>query len=251
MFSADTFNISITAWVFAATAAFIVGLSKAGIKGIAIVNVTLMALAFEAKASTGLVVPLLIVGDAIAVVYYHRHANWWYIVRFLPWVIAGILFGVYLGNNLDENVFKIYMAVIILVSVAMMYWWDRRKSTSVPTHWAFAGVVGTLAGVTTMIGNLGGPFSNLYFLAMRVRKNEFIGTAAWLFLIINLIKLPFHIFIWKTIDADTLLFNLKLVPGILLGMLVGVRLIKVIKDDFYRKMILVLTALGAVMIMIR
>ncbi len=251
MFLAETFDITITAWIFAITAAFVVGLSKAGIKGITILNVTLMALAFEAKASTGLVVPLLIVGDIIAVIYYHRHANWWYIVRFLPWVIVGVLLGVYLGNDLDEGVFKIYMAVIILVSVAMMYWWDRRKSTSVPTHWAFAGFVGTLAGITTMIGNLGGPFSNLYFLAMRVQKNEFIGTAAWLFLIINLIKLPFHIFVWETVNADTLLFNLKLVPGILLGMLVGVRLVKIIKDDFYRKMILVLTALGAVMIMIR
>jgi len=251
LFSAETLDISITAWLFASTAAFVVGLSKAGIKGISIVNVTLMALAFEAKASTGLVVPLLIVGDIIAVVYYHRHANWWYIVRFLPWMIVGILVGVYTGNDLDEDVFKIYMAIIILVSVGMMYWWDRRKSVSVPTHWAFAGLVGSLAGITTMIGNLGGPFSNLYFLAMRVQKNEFIGTAAWLFLIINLIKLPFHIFVWETVTADTLLFNLKLVPGILLGMLVGVWLIKIIKDDFYRKMILVLTALGAVLIMVR
>ena len=251
MFLISTFDIPLSAWAFAIAAAFIVGLSKAGIKGITILNVTLMALAFEAKASTGLVVPLLIVGDIIAVIYYHRHANWWYIVRFLPWVVTGILLGVYIGNDLDEGVFKIYMAVIILVSVAMMYWWDRRKSTSVPTHWAFAGFVGTFAGITTMIGNLGGPFSNLYFLAMRVKKNEFIGTAAWLFLIINLIKLPFHIFVWETINTETLVFNLKLVPGILLGMLVGVRLIKIIKDDFYRKMILVLTALGAVMIMIR
>ncbi|HET8737353.1 MAG TPA: sulfite exporter TauE/SafE family protein [Pricia sp.] len=251
MFLSTSFDISITAWAFAVTAAFIVGLSKAGIKGIAIVNVTLMALAFEAKASTGLVVPLLIVGDIIAVIYYNRHAQWGYIARFLPWMIVGILLGVYLGNDLDEGVFKIYMAIIILVSVAMMYWWDRRASTAVPTHWAFAGIIGTIAGVTTMIGNLGGPFSNLYFLAMRVRKNEFIGTAAWLFLIINLFKLPFHIYVWETITPDTLLFNLKLVPGILLGMVVGVRLIKIIKDDFYRKMILVLTGLGAVMIMIR
>lgn len=248
---ATTFDISITAWAFALTAAFIIGLSKAGIKGIAILNVTLMALAFEAKASTGIVVPLLIVGDLIAVLYYNRHANWYYIARFLPWVILGILLGVYVGNDLDEGIFKIYMAIIILVSVAMMYWWDRRKSKTVPQHWAFAGFVGTLAGITTMIGNLGGPFSNLYFLAMRVPKNEFIGTAAWLFLIINVIKLPFHIYVWETVTAETLFFNLKLVPGILLGMFVGIRLIKLIKEDFYRKMILILTALGAVMIMIK
>lgn len=210
-----------------------------------------MALAFDAKASTGIVVPLLVIGDVFAVIYYNRHANWWYIVRFLPWIILGILFGVYIGNDLDEGVFKIAMAIIILISVFMMYWWDRRKSKAVPTHWAFASFVGAVAGITTMIGNLGGAFSNIYFLAMRVKKNEFIGTAAWLFLIINLIKLPFHIFVWETVTLETLLFDIKLIPGIILGVFVGIRVVKIIKEDFYRKMILVLTALGAVMILIR
>ncbi|NNE75685.1 MAG: sulfite exporter TauE/SafE family protein, partial [Pricia sp.] len=108
-------NITFTMWVLALSAAFVIGLSKAGIKGIAIVNVTLMALAFDAKASTGIVVLLLIVGDVFAVIYYNRHANWWYIVRFLPWIILGILIGVFIGNDLDEGVFKIAMAIIILI----------------------------------------------------------------------------------------------------------------------------------------
>ena len=133
----------------------------------------------------------------------------------------------------------------------MMYWWDRKKSKNVPTHWAFSGFIGTLAGITTMIGNLAGDFSNIYFLAMRLPKNEFIGTAAWLFFIVNLIKLPFHIFVWKTIGPETLLIDLKLVPGIFLGLVVGVQLVKIIKDQFYRKMILVLTAVGALLILFR
>ncbi|WP_394330897.1 sulfite exporter TauE/SafE family protein [Kriegella aquimaris] len=229
----------------------VIGLSKAGIKGIAIINVTLMALAFGAKESTGLVVPLLIAADIFAVIYYNRHARWYYIIRFLPWILAGIIIGVLIGNDLDESTFKIGMAVIIVVSVLMMYWWDRRKSKSVPTHWAFAGTVGIIAGITTMIGNLAGAFSNIYFLAMRVPKNEFIGTAAWLFLIINVFKLPFHVWVWKTITPETLLIDLKLLPGILIGVFLGVRLVKIIKEDFYRKMILVLTAVGAVLILFR
>lgn len=102
-----------------------------------------------------------------------------------------------------------------------------------------------------MIGNLGGAFSNIYFLAMRVQKNEFIGTAAWLFLIINVLKMPLHIFVWETVTMETLWFDLKLVPGIFIGVFLGVRLVKLIKEDFYRKMILVLTALGALMILIK
>ncbi|MCM4165479.1 MULTISPECIES: sulfite exporter TauE/SafE family protein [unclassified Arenibacter] len=246
-----TLDITVTAWVLALTAAFVIGISKAGIKGIAIINVTLMALAFGAKESTGLIVPLLVLGDAFAVIYYNRHAQWKYIAAFLPWMILGVLIGTAIGKDLPETTFKISMSVIILGTVIMMYWWDRKKSKNVPTHWAFAGFIGTMAGITTMIGNLAGAFSNIYFLAMRLPKNEFIGTAAWLFFIVNIFKLPFHIFIWKTITPETLLINLKLVPGIILGIIVGVRLVKIIKEQFYRKMILVLTAIGAFLILFR
>jgi hypothetical protein len=244
-------DISTFSWVLAFTAAFVVGISKAGIKGVAIINVTLMALAFGAKESTGLVVPLLILADIFAVVYYNRHTQWKYIIRFLPWIIVGILIGVFIGIDLEENTFKICMAVIILGSVVMMYWWDRKESKTVPTHWGFAGFIGILAGITTMIGNLAGAFSNIFFLAMRLPKNEFIGTAAWLFLIINVIKLPFHIWSWGTITPETLVINLKLVPGILIGLFIGVRLVKIIKEGFYRKMILILTALGAILILFK
>ncbi len=246
-----TSTISTTAWALAFIAAIVIGLSKAGIKGIAVVNVTLMALAFEAKESTGIVVPLLIFGDIFAVLYYNRHAKWSYIFRFLPWIVFGIIIGVFVGNDLNESTFKIGMAIIILLSVVMMYWWDKRKSKTVPTHWLFAGTVGTMAGITTMIGNLGGAFTNIYFLAMRVPKNEFIGTAAWLFLIVNILKLPLHIFVWETITLETFIFDLKLIPGIAIGIFLGIRMVKLIKEDFYRKMILVLTAFGAVMILFR
>ncbi|MFD2788432.1 hypothetical protein KCTC52924_01435 [Arenibacter antarcticus] len=251
MIHSSVLDITSTTWIIAFTAAFVLGISKSGIKGIAIIIVTLMALAFGAKESTGLLVPLLVVGDTFAVIYYNRHAQWKYILAFLPWMILGIFIGTAVGKDLPGNTFKISMSFIILATVIMMYWWDRKKSKNVPTHWLFAGFIGTMAGITTMIGNLAGAFSNIYFLAMRLPKNEFIGTAAWLFFIINIIKLPFHIFIWKTITPDTLLINLKLIPGILLGFFIGVRLVKIIKDQFYRKMILILTAIGGLLILLR
>ncbi len=244
-------EIPITSWTLAFVAAFVIGVSKSGIKGIAIIIVTFMALAFGAKNSTGLIVPLLIVGDIFAVIYYNRHTQWKYIIRFLPWMMAGVLIGVLIGKDLDEGTFKIGMAFIILGSVIMMYWWDRRKSKTVPDHWAFAGFMGIMAGITTMIGNLAGAFANIFFLAMRLPKNEFIGTAAWLFFIINIFKLPFHIWSWGTITWESVLIDLRLVPGIFIGLYVGVRLVKIIREGFYRKMILILTALGALLILLR
>src|SRR6056297_2752279 len=107
-------EISLTSWILATSAAFVIGLSKAGIKGIAVINVTFMALAFGAKESTGMVVPLLILADIFAVIYYNRHTQWNYVFRLLPWMTLGVLIGVYIGKDLPESLFKIGMAIIIL-----------------------------------------------------------------------------------------------------------------------------------------
>jgi hypothetical protein len=166
-------------------------------------------------------------------------------------MLGGLVIGAGIGNDLPEQEFKLVMAFIILASVVIMYWWDFRKSEKVPTHWAFGGFIGILAGITTMIGNLAGAFSNIYFLAMRLPKNEFIGTAAWLFLIVNVAKLPFHIFVWDTIGWESLEINLRLLPAEVLGLFIGIRLVKLIREKLYRKLILLLTAVGAVLILFR
>jgi uncharacterized membrane protein YfcA len=241
----------LAAFVLALLSSFALGISKSGLKGIGVLIVTLMALAYGARTSTGLLVPLLICGDIFAVVHYHRHTRWEYVWRLLPWILAGLLFGAWIGKDLPEATFKWAMGGIILASVGVMAWWDLRKSKHIPKHWGFAGVMGILAGITSMVGNLAGAFSNLYFLAMRLPKNEFIGTVAWLFLLINLVKLPLHIFAWGTITPAVLQANLRLFPALLLGLLLGIRLVRSIREPLFRKLILVLTALGAALLLLR
>lgn len=244
-------GLSVFSYSTAFMAAFLIGFSKSGIKGIGIIIVTLMALVFGAKASTGIILPLLITGDVLAVIYYKKHTQWKLLVKLLPWMILGVLIGVYVGKDLPEQMFKTGMAIIIFVSVIIMVWWERRKSTYVPSQWWFAGIMGMLAGFTTMIGNLAGAFSNIFFLAMRLPKNQFIGTAAWLFFIVNLVKLPFHIYSWETISSTTAQIDAWLIPMVMIGFFIGVRVVKLIKDQRYRQMILVLTAIGALLILFR
>ncbi|HLG39859.1 MAG TPA: sulfite exporter TauE/SafE family protein, partial [Chitinophagaceae bacterium] len=184
---------SITNWVLILLAAFIVGLSKAGLKGIDMMNVTLMAIVFGGKASTGIVLPLLCIADILAVVYYNRHAQWPHFWKLLPWMIAGILIGVFTGKDINEALFSKIMAVIIILTVIIMIVIEVRKSIKVPDNKLFVAGTGLVSGFATMMGNLAGAFSNIYFLAMRMPKNNFIGTAAWVFLVINLFKLPFQI----------------------------------------------------------
>ena len=108
-------------------------------------------------------------------------------------MVVGILMGVYAGKDMNEAVFRKVMAVIILITIFIVLYQEYRRSREVPSHPLFAAGTGLAAGFTTMIGNLAGAFSNLYFLAMRMQKNDFIGTAAWVFLSMNLFKMPFQV----------------------------------------------------------
>lgn len=245
------FEGSFLNWFFVALAAFIIGLSKAGVKGLDMMNVALMAIVFGGKASTGVVLPLLCLADMMAVRYYHRHAQWEHFWKLLPWMVVGILVGVYVGKDLNEIVFRRIMALIIICIVVIMLVLEFSKRISVPHNKAFAAVMGITSGFTTMIGNLAGALSNLYFLALRMEKNDFIGTAAWLFLVINLFKVPFQVFSWKNITPATLWIDLLLLPALVLGFLGGLRIVSRIRDDSYRKVVIVLTLIGAVFIFLK
>ena len=242
---------SATNWALILLAAFLIGLAKAGLKGIDMMNVTIMAIVFGGKASTGIVLPLLCAADIMAVWYYNRHAQWTHFWKLIPWMIVGILIGVYVGKDMNEALFRKIMAIIIVVTVVIMVGFEFRKSTQVPSNKLFTGTMGLTAGFTTMLGNLAGAFSNIYFLAMRMPKNNFIGTAAWVFLVINLFKLPFQVFYWKNINEPSLTTDLFLLPGLILGFWLGVNIVSRIKDNNYRKVVIVLTLAGAIVIFLR
>lgn len=234
-----------------AIGAFLLGISKSGVKGIAVLVVTLFVFAFDAKSSTGILMPLLIFGDIFAIIYYKKHTNWKYVYRLMPWMFIGVIIGTYGGNKLDENAFKTGMALLVLITTLMLFYWEKRPLKKVPDYWWFSSCMGVLAGFTTMIGNLAGAVTNIYFLAMRLPKNIFIGTSAYVFFIINLFKIPFHVWVWKTISTDSILTSLQFIPFLGLGLYVGVRIVKKMKELNYRKLILILTAIGAIILFFR
>ncbi|HZH64838.1 MAG TPA: sulfite exporter TauE/SafE family protein [Flavisolibacter sp.] len=239
------FEGSILNWFLIAFGAFIIGLSKAGLKGIDMLNITIMALVFGSKASTGVVLPLLCIADGLAVLYYHRHAQWAHFWKLLPWMAAGIVVGVVIGKDLNEAVFRRVMAVIIVIAVVIVVMLEFRKRPFIPHNRFFVAGTGLASGLATMLGNLAGAFSNLYFLALRMPKNEFIGTAAWVFLVINLFKLPFQVLVWKNITELTLWVDFLLLLPLLLGFFLGIRIVSMIKDNSYRKVVIALTVIGA------
>jgi len=247
----ESFELSLLEWLTIFFAVFILGMGKAGIKGFGVIIVIALAFVFGERSSTGVLLPMLVFADIMAVIYYRRYVRWEYVFKLLPWMIFGVLVGVWIGNDISEIVFKKMMAIIILIVVVAMIFLEFKKNSNIPKNKFFVAIMGFSAGFATMIGNLAGPISNIYFLAIRFPKNEFIGTAAWLFFIVNVFKIPFHIFVWKTVTVETLVLNSVLIPAIIIGFIIGIIIVKKFSNNNYRKFILFITAVGGIIMLFR
>ncbi len=253
MINTDLFTFGLSSWQISLMvfSALLIGMSKTGISGAGMAMIPIMATIFGGKLSTGIVLPMLSMADIFAVMYYHRHANWPYIIKLIPTTVIGILAGIYVGDLISDQVFKDIMGIIVIVSVGILVWRDIRKDVRVPGGMAFPIVMGLAGGFATMVGNAAGAIMALYLLSMRLPKNEYIGTGAWFFLIINLFKIPFHIFIWETISLQTVILDFLLLPAIATGAFLGILIVKYIPERAYRIFILITTVLTAIVLIFK
>jgi uncharacterized protein len=231
--------------------AVLIGMSKTGIHGAGMMAVPMLAVVFGGQLSSGILLPMLCLADVMGVLYYHRHASWYHLKKLFPWAAVGTVLGTVVGGMIDDHMFKLVMAVTIVISVFIMVWLERGHRKKVSDNKWFASFTGVAGGFTSMIGNLATSVVAIYFLTMRLPKNAFIGTTAWFFLVINWFKVPFHIFSWKTITWNTFLLDLVTLPFIGVGAFLGVIIVKKIKDKAYRWFIIAMTLVAAVFMVIQ
>ena len=139
-----SFKLSTFQWTMVIICALLIGMSKTGISGAGMAVIPIMAAIFGGKLSTGIVLPLLSMADVFAVSYYHRHANWSYVLRLLPWTILGVFIGIYVGDKINDSVFKDIMGVIVMLSVVILVWRDLKKDIGIPGGILFPAVMGPL-----------------------------------------------------------------------------------------------------------
>ena len=239
-------------WAALSAAALLIGISKTGLPGTGILAVTLTALAIPGMASTGVILPMLIVGDIFAVTYYRRHAAWGHLLRLLPFAVAGILIGRWAMGRLTNAQFQPVIGGIVLAMLIINFIRSRSQAATeghIPKGWWFPVVMGLLAGVTTMMANAAGPIMVIYLLAMRLPKLRFIGTAAWYFLLVNCFKVPFSAE-QGLITAQTLRLNLALAPVIILGSVLGIVIVRRLPERAFGLIVQLLAAAGAIKLMV-
>ncbi len=258
----DLFTLPLSGWGLAVVCALFIGMSKAGLPGLGLIAVPLMAMVFPPTLSTGILLPILITGDLFGVLYYHRHADWKVLFRLMPAAFAGIIIGflllkLLLRGDADQanEIIRISIGLLVLLLILLNFCKQRLHLTELndlSPKWsvAVAIVFGVLAGIATQIANAAGPITLIYLLAMHMPKETFIGTSAWYFCIMNWCKVPFMIGL-GSITTQSILFNLKLVPIVFVGALIGIFISSKLSRKSFEKWIVLLTVLAALKLLIK
>ncbi len=203
-------------WVWVMISPILIGMAKVGLTAVVMPAVPILAGIFGGRLSTGILLPMLSIADIFAVKYYHRHAEWRHILHLLPWAVLGIVLGTVIGDLVNDVQFRHILAVVILLGLAMMIIREFQYGASrISKHWWLSALIGKATGFISMITNAAGSLLTIYLLSKKLSKNSYIGTMAWFFMLINLVKMPTHVFIWKTITLDTSLLNITLTPLIM------------------------------------
>lgn len=235
-------------------AAFVFGLSKTAVPAVSAFGVALLATVLPPVPSTGVALPVLIVVDAFAIALYGRHANVRLLLQLLPSVVVGLAAGWALVRFADPAVVTRVIGVVLLLSVAGTLLRRRRPADDDAAPASAGGPVALLlgagAGLSTMVANAGGPMMTLYLLRMRVGVLGFLGTVAWFFTAVNLIKVPFSVGL-GLITTESLLISAAITPGAVAGALLGRRIARGMSVEVFRVVALTATAAAGAWLVVR
>lgn len=234
-------------------AALCVGFAKTAVSGTASISVALFAAVLPARESTGALLPLLILGDVVAVSLYRQHADWAVLLRLFPSVAVGVVGGAAFVANVGDTGMRRTIGVVLLVLVVVHLWQRRRDAALDPdtlaarrhaSRHASAAAFGILAGFTTMVANAGGPAMAIYLLRSGVGMLGFLGTTAWFFATVNVFKLPFSAGL-GLLTGQTLVLLAWLAPAVLLGAGAGRAIIGRIDQARFEALVLVFVVLSS------
>lgn len=238
-------------WLLAILCAICVGMSKGGFSGIGMLAIILMARVLPPRESTGVILPMLILADIFAIFLFRKYADGRLVLRILPPAIVGVICGWLLFSKIEPIYFGPFIGwlTVGLIALVILQKTMPRVINLAAEHPKVAWPLGWLAGITTMLANAAGPVMTSYLLACRLPKMEFVGTAAWFFFAVNVIKIPFSHSL-GLINPASLTFNLCLAPAVIAGFFMGRWLLGKVNQEVFDWLMIGLSLLGALRLIV-
>lgn len=231
-------------YLAAIPAVLLMGLSKGGFSGLAILSTPLLAMVTSPVRAAAIMLPILVVQDMVSVWAYRREWSRRVLVIMLPGALAGIAAGYLLARDVSDAMVTLAVGI---VSVGFVFWqWLKHARNgglaAQPADIPKGVFWGTVSGFTSFISHTGGPPFQVYVLPLQMSPALFAGTTTLFFTVMNLVKLiPY--FLLGQFDGQNLAASASLLPLAILATFAGVWLVRRVSAERFFAAIYVLTLL--------
>jgi hypothetical protein len=227
-------------WIVATIAVTLLGLAKGGFTGVGMVATPLLALIVPPLQAVAIMLPILLVQDAVSVWAYRRHWDAWNLKVLIPGALIGIAAAGFLAAYVPDAAVRLAVG-IIGVSFVLWQWFGPKGGDIGIRPSAASGVFwGAISGFTSTLANAGAPPWQVHMMPQQLPKLIFAGTATMYFAATNLAKVIPYVALGQ-FSTDNLLTSAALFPLAITTNFLGIWLVRVTPQQMFYKIVYVIT----------
>lgn len=234
----------------AIVAVFVAGLAKGGFAGVGALAMPIMALGVDPVRGAAILLPILIVQDAVSVWVYRRSWDGAILRAILPGAAIGIALGYWFAAQVSETAVLGVLGAISVLFGLQRLWVERGGAVVLPSDspgWVGA-LFGVASGFTSQIAHAGSPPFQMWVLPKRLPRDMLVGTTALAFAAMNWMKLPAYAALGQ-FTRDNLMATAMLVPVAIVSTFAGVALVRRVDPArFYTLIYALMVLLGVKLI---
>lgn len=234
-------------YLVAIPAVILLGLSKGGFAGVGAMALPLVALVISPVQAAAILLPVLIVQDAVGVWAFRSHWDRDVLLLMIPSAIVGIVGGYLLAAKVSATAVLAALGVIAIFFACYRLWLSRGERMPTPANapTALGVVLGIAAGFTSQVAHAGQPPFQMWVLPKGLPAQVLVGTTAIFFAAINLLKLPAYMALGQ-FTRENLMTAVVLTPLAIVSTFAGVWLVRRLNPErFYTVIYVLMIIVGA------
>lgn len=229
-------------WIIAAIAVTLLGLAKGGFTGVGVAATPLLALIIPPLQAVALMLPIVLLQDAISVVAYRRHWDGWNLKVLIPGGLAGIAVAGLLAAYVPDAAVRLVVGVIGAAFVLWRWFGPAGGDIGIRPSAASGLFWGAISGFTSTLANAGAPPLQVHMMPQHLPKLIFAGTAVMYFAATNVAKILPYLALGQ-FSVDTLATSALLFPLAIATNFLGLWLVRVTPQQAFYKIVYAITFL--------
>ena len=226
------------------------GVAKSGLGGsVSLISIPLMTFVMPLNQALAILLPILIFSDFISAYKFRKEFDLNTLKLMVPFAAIGAIIGASTFSFFSESYLKLILGVMGFVFAFHYFFLKKDANKPVAANYFKGAICSSVAGFTSFCAHSGGTPTSIYLLPLRLKKEIYVGTRIIFFTCINLVKLPFYLYL-SMVNTSSFTQSLILLPLSVFGIFVGYKLLKIIEESLFYNAIYILILVASTKLII-